>query len=134
MPDPRRVLINDVDAAGVVFFARAMAIAHEVYEQALYAAGLAIDQVVRDARYALPLVKAEAEFAKPLCHGDLIEPTVVCERIGGSSYLVRIELRVRARGEGPCMVARQTHVCLDLAVRASRELPDEVKAALGRLT
>jgi 1,4-dihydroxy-2-naphthoyl-CoA hydrolase len=130
---PHRVLINDVDAAGVVYFARAMSLAHEFYEEAMRDCGLAIDAVVRDRVYALPLVKAEAEFAKPLCHGDLIEPKVACERIGGSSYTVRIELRVPQRGETPAVVAKQTHVCLDLAAGASRELPDAVRAALSRL-
>jgi 4-hydroxybenzoyl-CoA thioesterase len=128
------ILINDVDAAGVAFFARLVAIAHEGYEHALAAAGLPIAALIREGRYGLPVVHIESDFAHPVRHGDVLVATVACERIGGSSYACRIDLVIEAEGRStPAATVRQVHACIDVARGASTPLPEAIRAALQRL-
>jgi 1,4-dihydroxy-2-naphthoyl-CoA hydrolase len=127
----RRILLNDVDAAGVVFYARIMAMAHEAYEAAMARAGLALDQLIRDGRLGLPLVHAEADFSRPLTHGEMVETRVALERVGEKSVTVRIEFNV---GGQPAAVVRQVHACVDMDRRESVPVPEDMRAKLSRLS
>lgn len=126
----RRVLLNDVDAAGVVFYARIMAMAHESYEEAMAGIGLALDELIRAGRLGLPLVHAEADFQRPLRHGELVETRVALARIGESSFSVRIGFAV---GGAPCAQVTQVHACVDMDRLAAVPIPEPMRAALGRL-
>ncbi len=126
----RRVLLNDVDAAGVVFYARVMAMAHEAYEEAMAGAGLALDELMR-ARIGLPLVHAEADFSSPLRHGETVTLRVACTRVGERSVSMRIELAVGPRAAA---VVTHVHACVDMDRLASRPIPAEMRAKLLSLS
>ena len=126
----RRILLNDVDAAGVVFYARIMAMAHEAYEEAMARAGLALDELIRAGRIGLPLVHAEADFSRPLRHGEQVETTVALERVGEKSVTVRIAFAV---GGAPAAVVKQVHACVDMDKLASVPVPEDMRAKLARL-
>jgi 1,4-dihydroxy-2-naphthoyl-CoA hydrolase len=126
----RRVLLNDVDAAGVVFYARIMAMAHEAYEEAMARAGLALDELIRAGRIGLPLVHAEADFSRPLTHGELVETRVALERVGEKSVTVTIAFAV---GGQPAALVKQVHACVDMDRRASVAVPPEMRAKLALL-
>ena len=53
------------------------------------------------------------------------------QRVGGSSFTVATEMRVRA-DHGPALVAATTVVLWDHATQASWPMNDEVRAALQR--
>jgi len=126
----RTVLINDIDAAGVMFYARAMAMAHEAYELALLTGGIDFAQLIRAGVGALPVVHAEAVFHQPLRHGDRLTIAVLLKALSARSYTVRIVLMVR---DVPAVSVTQTHVYLDLASRRAAALPDAISASLARL-
>ena len=132
----RRVLLNDVDAAGVVFYARIMAMAHEAYEEAMARAGLALDELIRagragqSVRIGLPLVHAEADFSRPLMHGELVETRVALERVGEKSLTVSVAFSV---GGQPAAVVKQVHACVDMDRRESVVVPPEMRAKLALL-
>lgn len=125
----RRVLLNDVDAAGVVFYARVMAMAHEAYEEVMAGAGLALDELMR-ARIGLPLVHAEADFSSPLRHGEMASLQVVCTRVGDSSVAIRVQIAVGPRAAA---VVTQVHACVDMDRLVSRPIPPEMRVKLQTL-
>lgn len=127
----RRILIDDCDAAGVVFGPRLLALAHQAYEEALADAGLDLAAVVRGGELALPYVHLDCEFSGPLRHGDRAEFTVSCERIGTTSYGIRIAVACAGR---PCAQVTQAHVAIDPRTRAKTPLPEAVRTALAALT
>jgi acyl-CoA thioesterase FadM len=126
----RRILLSDVDAAGVLFCARGLAIAHDGYEQAMAAAGLPLEAVIQGRRYALPLVRAEIDFRAALRQGDEIETAVRLLEIGSSSYVVSCTL---LKAGSVAVAVKQVHVHLDLASMRASPVPPELAAALGRL-
>ena len=81
-----RVQLQEVDAAGVVFYANYFVFAHQAYEQALLAAGFDLARLLADGRFALPMVHAEADYRHPLRYGDTVEIAVACTRVGGRSF------------------------------------------------
>ena len=134
----RTILINDVDAAGVVFYARAMAIAHEGYELAMAALGISFAEMIRTGAAALPVVRAEADFRRPLRHGDQVRLRVRLAELKSSSYRVVIDLHVEEEGkEGEAATVAvsvtQVHVHLDLTTRRAAALPPALLAALAQL-
>jgi 1,4-dihydroxy-2-naphthoyl-CoA hydrolase len=130
----RRILLNDVDAAGVVFYARIFAIAHEVYEEAMAASGLGLDSLIRAGRIGLPLVHADADFTSPLRHGDEVACAVACEKIGTKSFAMRVDFTVHG-GAQPRAAAtvRQIHACVDMDRLQSTPLPEAIRHVLDRL-
>jgi len=125
----RTVLINDIDAAGVMFYARAMAMAHEAYELAALECGIDFAQLIRAGVGALPVVHAEAVFHQPLRHGDKLTIAVLLKSLSNKSYTVRIVLMVR---DLPAVSVTQAHVYVDLASRRAAPLPDAISAGLAR--
>jgi acyl-CoA thioesterase FadM len=123
----RRILLNDIDAAGVAFSARIIAIAHESFELAMAASGAALESLIA-ARVGLPLVHVEADFHAPMRHGDLIDIDVHCARIGGGSVTIAISLR---RGTKPTATVRQIHACVDMDALVSRPLTDALRAVFA---
>ncbi|MBA2479390.1 MAG: acyl-CoA thioesterase [Planctomycetes bacterium] len=129
----RRVLLNDVDAAGVVFYARIMAIAHECYEEAMAGSGLGLDALIRAGRIGLPLVHADADFSHPLRHGDQVACSVCCETIGTKSFTIRVDLTVLGAEPRAAATVRQIHACVDMDRLQSMPLPADLRAKLTAL-
>lgn len=122
-----RIHLADTDAAGVLYFASLLRIAHEAYEAWFQDAGLPIATVIRDRSYALPIVHADADFKLPLVLGDRVVVTLTSE-LGERSYTIRYEL------EGPHGLAgsaRTVHVAIDRTEKRSIPIPAEVRQILS---
>lgn len=129
---PHRVELQEVDAAGVVFYAQFLVIAHRAYEAAFAALGCDLAGLLAEGRWALPMVHVEADYRRPLRHGDRIAVEVRCARAGGKSFTLAFTLRPVDGGE-PHATVTHVHACLDRASGTSAELPETVRAALTRL-
>jgi 1,4-dihydroxy-2-naphthoyl-CoA hydrolase len=68
----RQVRLSDTDAAGVVYFANGLQICHEAYEAFLTAAGVDLRSFFSGQTMAVPVVKAEIGFRRPLYVGDAL--------------------------------------------------------------
>jgi acyl-CoA thioesterase FadM len=68
----RQVHLSDTDAAGVVYFTRGLEICHEAYEAFLTAAGVDLRSFFSGQTVAVPIVKAEIAFQRPLYVGDAL--------------------------------------------------------------
>lgn len=72
-PHTFTVQLHDTDAAGVMFFAHLFRHAHDAYEGLMAEVGYPLDELIRNDEPRLPLVHAEADFLRPIRHGDRIE-------------------------------------------------------------
>lgn len=125
-----RVQLQEVDAAGVVFFGTYFTIAHQAYEQALLTNGFDLAPLLAGGRHALPMVHAEADYQAPLRYGDTATVTVSCGRIGERSFTLDYAITV---GGVATAKVRHIHAYLDVAAQRSTALPPELVAALTRL-
>lgn len=125
-----RVQLQEVDAAGVVFFGTYFTIAHQAYERALLDSGYDLAPLLAAGRQALPMVHAEADYQAPLRYGDTASVAVSCGRIGERSFT--LDYAVTARGVAIAKL-KHVHACLDVAAQRSAALPADLVAALQRL-
>ena len=128
----RAIRFDEIDAAGLVYFPRVIALAHEALERLLaeaLPAGYA--SFVRDRRIGLPCVHAAADFTAPLRFGDDVEVASLVTRFGATS--VRFEVRV-TRVEGSVACARIDYVvaCATLDGPKKSALPSDLREALAR--
>lgn len=128
----RRMLINDIDAAGIAYTGRLITIAMETLEEGLAKAGLDFAAILREGRFGLPLVHVEADFTAPFRHGDVVDIDLWCDGISDRSYTCRIELR-QSGGDAVAATLRFTAAVIDLATFRSVAVPAPFRAALETL-
>ena len=85
----RRIHFPDTDAAGVVFFANYLAIAHEAYEEALAAAGINLSTFFADTGTVVPIAISEAEYLRPLVCGDKVRVSLTPNELTAHSFELR---------------------------------------------
>ncbi|MBU0500502.1 MAG: acyl-CoA thioesterase [Gammaproteobacteria bacterium] len=119
---------QDVDLAGMVFFAHFFRYAHETYEIFMTAIGHPLDGILREAVFALPLVHAEADYKKPLRLGDTTLIELSLKRLGESSFSLHYLFR---GGDGePRATAETVHVALDVELGRPCAIPARLRDAL----
>jgi acyl-CoA thioesterase FadM len=129
----RRLLIGDVDSAGIAFTGRIIAIAMEVLEQGFHQVGIDFAAMLKAGRYGAPMVHLEADFKQPMRHGDAIHGELVCEHIGTSSYTTRVDL-VLDDGGAVAASVRFIAACVDAQPpMRSIPIPEGLRAGLERL-
>jgi YbgC/YbaW family acyl-CoA thioester hydrolase len=126
----RPVRFEEVDAAGIVFFARFFGYCHEAMEALLGAVPGGYAGLVLGRKIGFPAVHVEADFASPLRFGDVAHIEVVVERLGKSSCALRNRFTRLADGVS---VATILHVCAvsDLTKLRAVAIPDDVRAVLA---
>lgn len=135
----RIVRFADTDAAGVVFFARYLAICHEAYEEALAVAGLPLARFFADTGLIVPIAKSEASYLRPLVCGDRLRIEVVPRRLDENRFALDFTLwKIIIGPEGSpttekrAAIARTEHVCLDAKTRDRAALPPLLSAWVDR--
>ncbi|MBK9259648.1 MAG: acyl-CoA thioesterase [Polyangiaceae bacterium] len=128
--EPRLVRFQDIDAAGIVFFARVLEYFHDAFVNRLSAVGIALPQMLRDKPWKLPIVHAEADYLGPMRFGDPIVVEVVGVKHGAKSSV----LGYRARSEAGHMLAvgQVVHACVDATTFRPIPVPEELMQALTR--
>ncbi len=126
----RMITLRDADAAGVLFFARYLALAHDVYEEMMAERGLGLGKVLRELPYGLPIAHAECDYCMPLWVGDTVTIRLRVEELKRRSFTVVFEFLVEdGRTAATC---RTVHVPVDRATGKPIPLPEELIAALTR--
>ena len=116
------VRLHHTDAAGVLFCARLLELAHEAYEALLDEAGLSVGQILADGALRLPVVALEAEFVRPIRVGERLQVELTVSRRGDHSYQVAYRFRDPAGQTKARAVTR--HVALDGAGAGPVALPE----------
>ncbi|MFQ3679057.1 MAG: thioesterase family protein, partial [Pseudanabaenaceae cyanobacterium] len=128
MPYRYTVRLRDTDAAGVVFFARALEIAHGAYEEALAGAGIDLRRFFRE--WAIPIVEVQGRFWQPLYAGDRLRVELTVLAVETDSF--RLGYVFWRDGETrPCFRGETHHVCIHPQNRTRQPLPTPVVAWLG---
>jgi 1,4-dihydroxy-2-naphthoyl-CoA hydrolase len=125
---PRTIHFADTDAAGIVFFARYLAICHEAYEEALAAAGVPLATFFSDHGVIVPIAKSECSYLRPLACGEKVRVEVTPRRLSANSFALEFSMWKlpapgSATGEKRAAVARTEHVCVSSASRERQTLP-----------
>jgi 4-hydroxybenzoyl-CoA thioesterase len=112
------VRFGDLDPAGIAYYPRLVDFLHRAFEDFFGGRlGRPYPEVIGSG-LGFPTVRLEAEFLRPLRHGDLVEIAVGVEHVGRTSVRFRYEGRVA--GE-LAFRARNTAVTVDIA--SLRPLP-----------
>ncbi|MGQ9864954.1 MAG: acyl-CoA thioesterase [Pseudanabaenaceae cyanobacterium] len=128
---PYTVALRDTDAAGVLFFPQALAIAHGAYEAALQAAGFDLRQFFRE--WAIPIVEVQGRFWQPLYAGDRLRVALTVLAVAADSFRLGYAFWSEG-GTRPCFEGETRHVCIDPVGRTRQPLPAAVVAWLGNDT
>jgi YbgC/YbaW family acyl-CoA thioester hydrolase len=128
----RRVRFQDIDAAGILFYARAFEYFHDAYAAALEAGGVDLPTILREKRWAAPLVHAEADFKAPMRYGDPVAIEIVSGELGHSSLKVRYRVTAANDDAHVYCTGMTAHVFVDAATFAPRAVPDDVRGVFGR--
>ncbi len=124
-----RVYYEDVDLAGIVYYANYLKFIERGRTEALI--GLGVDQAALKAEAGIVFAvrRVEADFLAPAGFQDQLVVTTTLAAMTGA----RVELAQEVRRDGaPLMRARVMIVALGADGRPAR-LPEAVRAALGRL-
>ncbi|MEX0270074.1 acyl-CoA thioesterase [Leptolyngbyaceae cyanobacterium UHCC 1019] len=128
----RTVRFQDTDAAGVVYFANGLAIAHEAYEASLQAAGIDLKAFFQGFSVAVPIVHASVDFLRPIAVGDLLEIHLTPHQICPSEFEVHYQIYLEPISNKPVIKAVTRHVCINAQTRTRQELSVMLLAWLGQ--
>jgi 4-hydroxybenzoyl-CoA thioesterase len=123
----RPIHFDEVDPAGIVFFARYANIAHEAVENFFSSLEGGYPGLVRTRKMGMPIVHLEADFRAPLRYGDTLRVETACAKLGNSSATFVHEMK---NGESLCAVVRHVVVCVRFDDFKSCPMPVDVRARL----
>lgn len=121
------IRLSDTDAAGRIFFASLLRIAHDAFEGFMDGIGQPLAKFLRGDACGLAIVHAEADYHRPMCCGDRVAVRVGVERVGTTSFVIVYEFR---RDGAEIANARTVHVAMDGA-GGKMQLPDDLRLALS---
>jgi 1,4-dihydroxy-2-naphthoyl-CoA hydrolase len=90
----RPIRFQDVDAAGIIFYARAFDLCHDLYVEFLSEAGLPLHESLAGPLIA-PIRHAEADYRRPLRFGDRVEVALVAAHLGPAVPRTEVTLGFR---------------------------------------
>lgn len=131
----RPVRFEEVDAAGIVFFARFLGYGHEAMESFFGALAGGYHGIVMDRRIGFPAVHVDADYAAPLRFGERMQIVLDVTKIGTTSCTFRYRIyrdESSAEAEARVLVATVHHtcVCCELAGPSKVPFPEDVRALL----
>lgn len=129
---PVEIRFQDVDMAGIIFFARVFDLFHDAFLAGLAARGVRFADVMAARRWASPLVHAEADYRRPMRFGDRVVIELARVEFGNTSITTRYRIRDAVDPERVYASGHLVHAFVELGdVLRSCPVPDEVRAALG---
>lgn len=126
-----RITLRDADAAGVLFFARYFALAHDAYETMLSERGCSTAEILAGKAFVAPVVRAEADYKAPLRVGELAALELHLEELRSRTYRLRTEL-LNQDGKLACII-RTTHCSVSTATKRPIAIPEPLRRALESL-
>lgn len=123
----RTVRFQDVDAAGLVFFARVFDYFHDAQVGLLRERNEPLETALRDRRWAAPLRSCRAEFLRPLHFGDTIDVAVVLIDLQETEFSLGYRID---KGDELCAVGLTRHVTVDPERFRRAPVPEGLRRAL----
>ena len=126
----RAVRFEEVDAAGILFFARYLSYCHDAMERFFDGLPGGYIELITKRRIGLPAVHVAADFRAPLRYGDVALVEVSVARIGETSATLRYVMRRENDGVEAAAIEHVV-VATDLDAMTKRSLPADVRAILA---
>lgn len=126
----RPIRFEEVDAAGLVFFARFAGYAHEAMEHLFAPLDGGYAALILARRIGVPAVRLESSFSAPVRYGEVLRIETSVARLGNRSATLRYRM-IRAHDGVLAAELLHTVVTTDLQAIASCPMPDDVRAALA---
>jgi 1,4-dihydroxy-2-naphthoyl-CoA hydrolase len=129
----RPIRFQDVDAAGIIFYPRALELCHDVYVEFLAEVGFPLHESLAG-EWIAPIRHAEADYLRPLRFGDHVEIALVAAHLGPVSppSEVTIGYRLTSLSDGEVAIVAQTvHTFLDRKTFRRTLLPDGLERAFA---
>jgi 1,4-dihydroxy-2-naphthoyl-CoA hydrolase len=124
------VRFQDVDAAGVLFFGRIYDYCHQAYEELIGSEGIDRAHYFAGASYLVPIAHSEADYRRPIRHGERIQVRVDVTRVGRASFTLRFHV---TGPEGDLRVEATTvHAFVERAAMKPIPIPEDLRAMLLR--
>lgn len=125
----RPIKFEDVDAAGIVFFARFVTYAHEAMEHFFSSLEGGYPRLIMERRIGLPAVHLDVSFKAPARYGDTLRIETSVAKVGNRSAVLRYRMILAGTDR---IVAEITHtvVLSDLRTITSCDMPADVRARL----
>ena len=123
------IRFEDADPAGVIFYSRALALAHAAVENLIRQSPLGWDAWFASPTYAAPLRRAEADFFLPMRPGETFTARVTVEKLGNTSITFLVEFTDAAGN--PAARIRTTHVLIDKSTGQPIPLTGPIREAFG---
>ena len=119
----RTVRFQDTDAAGVVYFANALAMCHEAYEESLATSGINLKLFFSNPNVAIPIVHASVDFFRPMFCGDKVSIHLSPCQLGNDNFEINY---IIMSAERQVTKAITRHVCINPVSRSRQELSNEM--------
>ncbi len=125
------VRFQDVDAAGLVYFARFFEYFHTAYEVLLTSAGHPLAEVISAKRWAAPLRHAEADYLSPARFGDVLLVELVAAAVEESE--ISLGFRLSEAGDRARVLAlgQTVHTFVELPSFVRTKVPEALVTALS---
>jgi 1,4-dihydroxy-2-naphthoyl-CoA hydrolase len=124
----RSVRFQDIDAAGIVFYAKFFEIFHDVYVDWLAHNGIDLAKAIASASWLAPLIHAEADYKYPLRFGDHTSVEIAAIQAKERSITVEYVLRDAKTAEKIYAVGKTAHVFVDRTTMRPIPIPEEIRA------
>lgn len=119
--------IHDIDAAGVLFFARNLYHAHDAYEAFLNHKKQSISTML-NSDFIFPISHTEADFKAPVFLNDCITIEIYLNEIKEDEFA--LDYQFINQDDILCSTALTRHVCIDRSSHARTNLPEPIRALL----
>jgi YbgC/YbaW family acyl-CoA thioester hydrolase len=131
--EQRQIRFQDVDAAGIIFYARVLDYCHDVLVSFIAAAGTPLHEHLRKPSWLAPIRHAEADYFKPMRFGDAIEVSLVAAKLEESEVVLGFRM-ARTDSQEVCVVAQSVHAFVDPKSFQRVPVPEPLKSAFARLS
>lgn len=123
------VRLHDTDAAGRLFFAHLFRHAHDAYEAFMCTIGFPLDRLIRNGKTLLPLTHAQADYHRPILHGDRMRVEVSVAELRRRSFA--INYRFLNEQDEALASAHTVHVLMHNTPDNTPALPPTLHTALS---
>lgn len=128
----RAIRFQDVDAAGIIFYARAFELCHDLYVEFLSEVGLPLHESLQGPVIA-PVRHAESDYLRPLRFGDRVEVALVAAELGPAAPATEATFGFRISklpAREPAILVQSVHTFVTRDRFQRTEVPDALARAL----
>ncbi len=119
--------IHDIDAAGVLFFARNLFHAHDAYEAFLNHHGQSIAAML-ESDFILPISHTEADFKAPVLLNVVITIELFLQEMKEDGFILSYQFINHS--QRICTTVLTHHTCIDKRTRKRKQLPEAIQLLL----